>query len=165
MCILLQILPLLFADPSMDAISGGAGWVGAGLLGLVLGWLLLVRIPTTDKLMEAKDARMTALIESRDKLIRDKDIQMTQVIESRDKLIKEIASNHDATFAIAEKDRRADFQAALGIVISNCQREFDMVKEVVSSEVSEMSSAIIDLRRSLEELREAYLRQSPGKES
>ena len=32
-----------------DPISGGAGWVGAGLLGLVLGWLLLKHLPDKDR--------------------------------------------------------------------------------------------------------------------
>lgn len=45
-----------------DPISGGAGWVGAGLLGLLLGWLLMVHLPAKDKIlkefMEAKDAHV-----------------------------------------------------------------------------------------------------------
>ena len=40
---------LLAQLPSPDPISGGAGWLGAGLLGLVLGWLLLVHLPSKDK--------------------------------------------------------------------------------------------------------------------
>lgn len=34
-----------------DAISGGAGWAGAGLLGLVLGWLLLKHLPDKDRMI------------------------------------------------------------------------------------------------------------------
>ena len=33
----------------MDGLSGGAGWVGAGMLGAVLGWLLFVYLPAKDK--------------------------------------------------------------------------------------------------------------------
>jgi len=40
---------LLVLAQVTDPISGGAGWVGAGLLGLVLGWLLLIHIPNKDK--------------------------------------------------------------------------------------------------------------------
>jgi hypothetical protein len=49
-----------------DAILSGSGWAGAGLLGLVLGWLLLKGLPDKDKqikelidtfLTEVKDAR------------------------------------------------------------------------------------------------------------
>lgn len=42
---------MLVLAQAVDPISGGAGWVGAGLLGLVLGWFLLVRIPATDKMV------------------------------------------------------------------------------------------------------------------
>ena len=38
----------LFAQ-SPEVISGGAGWVGAGLLGAVLSWLTLVHLPAKDK--------------------------------------------------------------------------------------------------------------------
>jgi hypothetical protein len=33
----------------VEPISGGAGWIGAGLLGAVLSWLLLVHLPNKDK--------------------------------------------------------------------------------------------------------------------
>jgi hypothetical protein len=36
---------LLAQGPVADPISGGAGWVGAGLLGMVLMWILLWMIP------------------------------------------------------------------------------------------------------------------------
>ena len=42
---LIALLLLAQGEP----ISGGAGWVGAGLLGSVLAWLLLVHIPNMDK--------------------------------------------------------------------------------------------------------------------
>jgi hypothetical protein len=32
-------------------LGGQAGWLGAGLLGLVLSWLLLVHLPGKDKLI------------------------------------------------------------------------------------------------------------------
>lgn len=39
---------LVFAQ-SVDPISGGAGWVGAGLLGAVLAWLCFIHLPAKDK--------------------------------------------------------------------------------------------------------------------
>lgn len=36
----------------VDVISGGAGWAGAGLLGLLLGWLLLKHLPAKDAQLE-----------------------------------------------------------------------------------------------------------------
>ena len=41
-------MQLLIAQ-SPDVLAGGAGWAGAGLLGLVLSWLLLVHLPAKDK--------------------------------------------------------------------------------------------------------------------
>ena len=34
---------------AIDPITGGAGWAGAGLLSLVLGWLLLRHLPEKDR--------------------------------------------------------------------------------------------------------------------
>ncbi len=72
-------------DPT--SLSGGAGWVGAGLLGLVLAWLLWVHLP-------AKDKQIKEMIESRDKLALD---------------MAKVASD-------CERERRADFREALKAV-------------------------------------------------
>jgi PAS domain S-box-containing protein len=40
---------LLFIAQSSDPLSGGAGWAGAGLLGLLLAWLLLKHLPDKDR--------------------------------------------------------------------------------------------------------------------
>ena len=42
-----------------DPISGGAGWIGAGLLGLILFWLLMKHLP-------AKDAQIDAFVRGKD---------------------------------------------------------------------------------------------------
>lgn len=42
-----------------DPLSGGAGWMGAGLLGLVLAWLLLKHLPT---LMTSHEAHVSGLV-------------------------------------------------------------------------------------------------------
>jgi Tfp pilus assembly protein PilN len=39
----------LFAQMAADPLSGGAGWVGAGLLGCCLAWLFFVHIPAKDR--------------------------------------------------------------------------------------------------------------------
>lgn len=48
-----------------EAFAGGSGWAGAGLLGLVLSWLLLKHLPEKDKLLldliNAKDAQINLL--------------------------------------------------------------------------------------------------------
>ena len=43
----------MFAD---DTLTGGSGWAGAGLLGLMLAWLLTRHIPAI--MLELKEARV-----------------------------------------------------------------------------------------------------------
>lgn len=125
---------------SAENLSGGAGWVGAGLLGAVLSWLLLVRMPAWDKQMDCKDKQLQA------------------IIENRDKIIREIADNHDKSFAIAEKDRREDFQRSLQTVADHCQREAESIRGVLEKEIAESSAAILDLRRVMGDFHDTLLR-------
>src|SRR5215218_8818549 len=60
---------MLFILAQTPTLSGSEGWVGAGLLGAVLAWLMFVHLPGKDKQI--------------DKLIADKD-----------QLIKELGSDH-----------------------------------------------------------------------
>ncbi len=50
---LLALILVIAQAPQVnsDPISGGAGWVGAGLLGAVLAWLMFVHIPAGAKQM------------------------------------------------------------------------------------------------------------------
>lgn len=52
-------------------IFGGAGWAGADILGLVLGWLLLKHLPSKDQQLKefiaAKDAVLLAQADACDK--------------------------------------------------------------------------------------------------
>lgn len=162
----MALILVLLAEGSIDslsgsAISGGAGWVGAGLLGLVLGWLLLVRIPAMDKITADKDKQLQVMIEA-------KDTQQRAIAESRDGLIKEITGSfagtlkelsrqHDEAFAIAEKDRRADFKNALETVVGNCQRESDILRTMIDKKDAEVTSTVMDVRRTMEDLRELIL--------
>ena len=43
-------LPSIIAD-GLDVFSGGGGWAGFRLTGLLLSWILLVSIPARDKQM------------------------------------------------------------------------------------------------------------------
>ena len=57
----------------LDPVSGGAGWVGTGLLGSVLCWLLLKHLPDQTRqlreLTEAKDKQIETLIAAKDKAV------------------------------------------------------------------------------------------------
>lgn len=68
------MLLLLFAQ-SPDILAGTAGWAGAGLLGLVLSWLLLVHLPGKDKQIKELIADHLAVEKEQRKDYRDALIQ------------------------------------------------------------------------------------------
>lgn len=45
----MKLLALLALLADGDPLGGGSGWVGAGLLGLVLSWLLWKHLPEKDR--------------------------------------------------------------------------------------------------------------------
>lgn len=49
-----------------ETLSGGAGWVGAGLLGLILSWLLLMHLPNLAKKDTEKDKQWMELVKNKD---------------------------------------------------------------------------------------------------
>lgn len=55
-----QVATIVMAQSGVDPLSGGAGWVGAGLLGAVLGWLLLKHLPDQQKHAEKITSEYTA---------------------------------------------------------------------------------------------------------
>src|SRR5262245_45428442 len=59
-----------------DTLSGGAGWVGAGLLGLVLGWLLLKHLPDKDRQVET--ARL-AHLDAQAKMVKTFDDRLEKI--------------------------------------------------------------------------------------
>jgi hypothetical protein len=78
-------------------LSGAEGWTGAGLLGLVLAWLLFWHLPGKDKQLE--------------KLIADKDTQIAKVIADKDATIKAVTDTHEAALALALETYRAELKA------------------------------------------------------
>jgi hypothetical protein len=130
----LTLVPVILSQ-SPDAVAGTAGWVGAGLLGAVLAWLMFVHLPAKDKMI-------------------------TGMIEGRDALVRALAERHDATVrdlvaqvAAADKERRDDFRANLTAILTNCQRENEHVGALLEKGLAETSSVIVDLRRTIEDLR------------
>ena len=77
------LIAAMLAD--VDPISGGAGYIGAGLLGAVLGWLLLKHLPDKDRQLENlltnKDKQMQELLTNggtqMQNLLVSKDTQLT----------------------------------------------------------------------------------------
>lgn len=117
----LPIHPLLaqMADP----ISGGAGWIGAGLLGVVLAWLLLLHLPAKDK-------------------------QLKEMIEGRDALAKDLAIK---TAEVA-KQQRDDFKENLKSVTDHCKQDTEVMANSVRAEINHLSVAVTELRKAIDAL-------------
>lgn len=67
---------LLFVQ-NADALSGNGGWFGAGLLGLVLGWLLFRHLPAKDAQIERIIAQHSASLE---RVIEKHNVSLEKVI-------------------------------------------------------------------------------------
>jgi hypothetical protein len=87
-----------------DPISGGAGWVGAGLLGLVLSWVFLKHLPDKDKqlnaFLAAKDEVIKALTDRYEGVIK----ALTDRYEKR---LEVMAAAFEAAFAKFQEEQKA----------------------------------------------------------
>lgn len=102
-------IPMLFAQSPNDPLSGGAGWIGAGLLGLVLCWLMLKHLPDKDKLVkeivDGHNARVDAMI-SRQEASMDR--QRDAFKHSLEEVLKHCVDEADETRkAFVEELKRA----------------------------------------------------------
>lgn len=84
-----------FAETNLEALSGGAGWVGATLLSGVLSWLMFKHLPAKDQ-------------------------QAKEMIERNDAIVKALMDRHDAMM----NEARKDFKESLNTVVAHCEKEF-----------------------------------------
>ena len=61
----------LLADIDPAGLAGTSGWVGAGLLGLVLAWLLLVHLPKQDEREDKRQKDWAERMDAKDKVFTD----------------------------------------------------------------------------------------------
>lgn len=91
-----------------DPLSGGGGWLGAGILGLVLGWLLLIHLPAKDKQIKEMTADKDGQLSAKDKLLREiidtKDGQIRGLIEAKDNSITKMGEYHKAVVEAVVKN-------------------------------------------------------------
>jgi hypothetical protein len=126
-------LLILFAQIPTDPLSGGAGWVGTGLLGSVLGWLLFVHLPNKDK-------QILGLIESRDKLV--------------EKLTADFRVSLDTLLdkeSRKDKELRDDFKQSLQKVVDHCEKEVSGTVESLKREVDRISGYMGELTKRVNE--------------
>ncbi len=175
LCGLLILMPLTFSQADTltgGAIPGGAGWVGAGLLGLVLSWLLLVHLP-------AKDKQITEMVKARDEALTKKDEQISSHIKTRDELadrlegkyetsLKAVVASHKdvmgTTLQVHQeslKDQKTHHEVMMRLVIDHCDKENVQITKTMTQALSEISEAVLDLRRAIEERREQEKNSMP----
>lgn len=121
MMLFLVILLAQSVQPA-DPLSGGAGWFGAGLLGLVLGWVFFFHLPAKDKqlkeLFEGKDNQVKELIagfaaeREKDRVTRHEQSEMFQ------RAIAQIC---------------AEFKADMQGERASCERRNDMMAKAIEA--------------------------------
>lgn len=93
-----------------EPLSGGAGWIGAGLLGLVLFWLLVIHLPNKDK-------------------------QIKELLEGKDKQISEII----AAFRSESKEGRTEFKEALSVIQTAADRRMNELSTTLRNEFERLN--------------------------
>jgi hypothetical protein len=89
---------VLLLAQAADPLSGGAGWLGAGLLGAVLAWLCLVHLPAKDKqLREIMDVQANERSVFQTTLLQ---LQSQNLEESRRNREKFVETSHELREAI-----------------------------------------------------------------
>lgn len=124
---------MLFAaeDVASGVLSGGAGWVGAGLLGLVLFWLLFRHLPEKDK-------QMAHFVEKKDDMLK-------HVANSFSERIKNVAEQHTTTV----KELNAAHKDALDRVVKHCEQEMNTVGQSLHREFDQLSGTVRELSASV----------------
>lgn len=121
----------LFAEntPGLDALGGGSGWIGAGLLGAVLAWLMFKHLP-------AKDQQLKDLV---DVYVAERAHDRTEVTDLR------------GTFALEQKLQREaharqmnEMQALLLQTIKEMRTAVHDVKDTANTAI--LKTAVADER-------------------
>lgn len=118
-------IALLSQVPS--EVGQGAGWVGTGLLGAVLSWLLGVYLPSKDKQLER-------LLENQDKLIE-------KLLAAHGKAMEDKDIRHEKLMV----EQRTDFRNSLVNVVNHCEREIErLIRGSISRKKNNNPDTLID---------------------
>jgi predicted HicB family RNase H-like nuclease len=129
-----------------DIISGGAGWVGTGLLSSVLAWIFFSHIPAKDKQLAEKDRQILALIESRDALVKEMAATNQEAIKSLTADFRASVSDMDKRCAEMDRERRHDYNGQLQVVVSHCETELSLTNQAIRRAIDEHNALMADLR-------------------
>jgi hypothetical protein len=101
----LPVALLAQASSGIEVVTGGAGWAGAGLLGLVLGWLLLKHLP-------------------------EKDAQIERLIKRHDEALDKAGKDHETEL----REARQDFKEALAVIIGQNDKSVVLLTSAIREE-------------------------------
>ncbi len=118
------LLALLADDPISSTLGGGAGWVGAGLLGGVLAWLLFIHLPGKDK-------------------------QLKDFIDSKDKQVTDL---HQRNWEMLQQLTK-DYKEGMKDVALHCEQEISKLTTYWQSQLSGLTKAIQDLTETIDQMR------------
>lgn len=104
---------ILSQAQDVSALAGNAGWAGAGLLGLVLAWLLLWHLPSKDK-------------------------QIKDLIDGKDAIIKSLAAEH----TVALDKSRQDFKEWLQLISVNHNTNVKALTDAISRDMVALQAAL-----------------------
>lgn len=135
---------VLFAQVT-DPLSGGAGWVGAGLLGAVLAWLLFVHLPGKDKqvgdLVNLKDQQVTAMMKMQIEEREQDRLARHDVANKFQEALTDILKDHKTEFKFmndqhvrdADRDRAAFLQRSDSIKLAIEKQTLELQKTIAES--------------------------------
>jgi ABC-type nickel/cobalt efflux system permease component RcnA len=114
----------------VEGLAGSAGWAGAGLLGLVLFWLLLKHLPEKDRqiteLVARNDQRLDAQAavfkseQAADRQLHER--QLTAEREACEKHFATLSSSTQASFENLSHSTQASFKAIGDLLQSHATR-------------------------------------------
>ena len=143
---------LLLAQTT-DPIANGAGWAGAGLLGLVLGWLLLKHLP-------AKDAQMAEMLAAKDLLIKELlESKAEELAGQREVYLRDLQAERN-TFAAAINKVCDEFRIEQRAERESCEVERKAERESSERNFSRLAQAVESLTRD-SRAPKSILRQQP----
>lgn len=119
---------LLLLAQAADPVSGGAGLFGAGLLGLVLGWLLLRHLP-------------------------EKDRQIERLVNSKDESLKEIQAENrkemaaiSLQFAGLMRERSQDYKDTLTQILAQHRESNQLISDAMTREFKLINSTMENIQ-------------------
>lgn len=113
-----------------DPISGGAGWVGTGLLGSVLGWLLLKYLPDKDKQLKEMMSVHSDSLAAKDNVLLEKDKMILEIMERKEKVMDKIGER---------------YTQSLQTITEHCRKETQNLGDLISRDLGQLTMAVQDL--------------------